>query len=77
MQPSRSTELVITYFEQLNHMIKQERALFLSKLHPENSIFFRIKKSVPRKPKLVMLFEAALPQQGSGLIDLHHHQRRF
>ena len=42
--PSRSIELVIIDFEQLNRMIKQERALFLLKLHPEHSIFFRIKK---------------------------------
>ena len=77
MQPSRSNELFIIYFEQLNRTIKQERALFLSKLHAEHTIFFRIEKSVSRKPKLVALFEAALSQEGSGLIDLHHYRRRF
>ena len=73
MQPSWRIELVIIYFEQLNRMIKQERALFLSKLHPEHSTFFRIKKSVPRMPKLVTFSEAAQSQLGSGLIDLHYH----
>ena len=78
MQPSRSIELIIIYFEQLNRIIKYEWTLSLSKLRPGHSIFFSIEKqSVPQKPKLAVLFEAALPQQENDLVDVHHYQRQF
>ena len=44
MQPSRSIELIIIYFEQLNRIIKYEWTLSLSKLRPGHSIFFSIEK---------------------------------
>ena len=56
MQPSWSIELVIIDFELLNRMIKQERALFLSKLYPEHSIFYRREKERSTEVKVGYAF---------------------
>ena len=64
MQPSRSIELVIIYFEQLNRMIKQERALFFSKLHPQHSIFFRIRKERSTEAEVGYAFRSSATSEG-------------
>ena len=65
MQPSRSIELVIIYFERLNRMIQQEQALF-SKLHPQHNIFFRIKKERPADAKVGYAFRSSITGTSAG-----------
>ena len=64
MQPSRSIELVIIYFEQLYRMIKQERTLILSILHPEHGIFFRRKKERSTEAEIGYAFRSSTTSAG-------------
>ena len=64
MQLSRSIELAIIYFEQLNRMIKQEREWLLSKLHPEHRIFFKIKKERSTEAEVGYAFRSSTTSAG-------------